>query len=478
MTRESCGSALGSLLKDEFYRTGILLEGKLPLFWAVPAGGTEGDYQRFAAGLKEPASGLAGRYIDLGNVRTISVSEYFGAALWQILKGLGSPFKSTLKMALIDKYSAEGQGAPLLGELYRKEIQSSGGGLVDPYLFLVDRLRQFYGGLNLPSVTRLLEMCFLMRNLISQRIARSPDETRLGQTLATGRRWGWKKQEMERLSDPQAWEAGLHEAFRRQILEFLIDAYQRIRDRTRDVPVKISDRDMTIVGKKLKSFFEHRPGKLPFEFSFFNAAQTSQIQFEEQRAAGKTQWQVRLLIGSPEKPLFQIVRLMPNALVACAWCSMNGFWDGRQELRLSCQASLTDTGLKNMMQSLATFFPMDESENQPIEDLLRDTEITHLYILPNWDDPDWQQYVKSIIVFYRNSLGEIFYETSSERQCVEWLVKELIGKRIGLARLIRLQWKVFIATGRISSTRRLSDELSRTIAKAISQRLKPPRILR
>jgi adenylate cyclase, class 1 len=36
ITKESCGTALGNLLKDEFYRTGILVAGKLPYFLCRP----------------------------------------------------------------------------------------------------------------------------------------------------------------------------------------------------------------------------------------------------------------------------------------------------------------------------------------------------------------------------------------------------------------------------------------------------------
>ena len=34
----------------------------------------------------------------------IPSEEFFGASLWQIVKALKSPFKSVMKLALLDKY--------------------------------------------------------------------------------------------------------------------------------------------------------------------------------------------------------------------------------------------------------------------------------------------------------------------------------------------------------------------------------------
>jgi adenylate cyclase class 1 len=473
LTKESCGSALGSLLKDEFYRTGILCAGKMPLYWIVPSGTQDTEYSTYAEFAR---SGKVGVWIDLGNIGSLSASEYFGAALWQILKGLGSPFKSTLKMAQIDMYSAEQPQSTPLCDLYKKEVAAVGEtAMCDPYLFLVDALRAFYDRQGLPAVKTLLERCFLVRILISLEIGAVADENRLHAFLEITKRWAWAWADVEALSSVKAWESGKNEEFRKQILEFLIESYKRIRERTRDAPVKITGRDMTIVGKKLKSFFEQSPGKVPYEFSFFNSKDVSRIEIEEQQTLDlKSQWVVRLCIGSVDKPLFHMVRPVINPLVACAWCGMNNFFNGEQQLLVRGRTALVDNA-KTIMQTLAAFFANTESEELLVEDLLNHTTITHLYLMPNWDDPEWNQYTKSVFVFYRNSLGEIFYESFTGKQCVEAVLNEMCLKKIGLAHLYALKWKVSILTGKVSSTRRVSDQLSRTMEDFIAKQLSPRR---
>jgi adenylate cyclase class 1 len=475
MSRESCGSALGGLLKDEFYRTGILLEGRLPLYWIVPFASTGNDYQTCAAALVSNNGVDSQTIIDLGDIRAISVSEYFGAALWQILKGLGSPFKSTLKMALLDMYSASRDSEPLLCELFKRAVHASPAGpMHDPYLFLVDSLRSFYERQGMPDSMRLVERCFLVRILISLKIGKLPDENRLHKFLEIARRWQWSEQDVETLANVPSWEIHQHEAFNRLILEFLIESYRRIRDKTRDAPVRITDRDFTIVGKKLKSFFENSPGKVPFEFSFFKAGDVSRIDIEELAIPQKgMHWQIRLSIGAAEKTLLQMVRPMPNPLVACAWCSINGLYNHAYPLRIQGKTAITDAGLTTISQTLMQFFPGDENEALTIDGLLNDTVITHCFIMPNWNDPEWTQYIKSVFVFYRNSLGEIFYESVNGKLSAQWVLDELLGKRVGIVNLRRLAWKVSISTGKVSSTRRVSDMLTRAIEKFVEAKTAP-----
>ena len=59
--------------------------------------------------------------IDLGDLKTINRSEYFGAALWQFQKSLLFPLKSILKMALLET-ALYVPDDPLLCHQYREKI--------------------------------------------------------------------------------------------------------------------------------------------------------------------------------------------------------------------------------------------------------------------------------------------------------------------------------------------------------------------
>ena len=99
---ESTGSALAKLLKEEMYRTMIIVTGKIP-FWLVSPVDCDDDryytlYEKLQSGktlLKKE------EFIDMGNVDDISDGEFFGAAVWALIKSFNSPFKTLMKMGVL-----------------------------------------------------------------------------------------------------------------------------------------------------------------------------------------------------------------------------------------------------------------------------------------------------------------------------------------------------------------------------------------
>lgn len=101
---ESSGSAQSAILKEEFYRTALLISGRPPLWWFSPVDADDREYAETA----KRVSLLCGNdyAVDLGNVPHIPMEEFFGASLWQIVKGVKSPFKSIMKFGLLEMYTS------------------------------------------------------------------------------------------------------------------------------------------------------------------------------------------------------------------------------------------------------------------------------------------------------------------------------------------------------------------------------------
>jgi adenylate cyclase class 1 len=97
---ESSGSAQRNVLKEEFYRTCILISGKIPLWWVCFDPDETVDYHAFS---NQYANDAFADYdcIDMGSPASVDHDEYFGAALWQFNKALTHPLKSVMKMLLL-----------------------------------------------------------------------------------------------------------------------------------------------------------------------------------------------------------------------------------------------------------------------------------------------------------------------------------------------------------------------------------------
>ena len=100
---ESSGSTQKNILKEEFYRTSILICGKIPFWWVACDPEQPVDYEQAFARNQKSGFGEID-LIDLGNLEQVSQSEYYGAALWQLNKSLTHPLKSIIKMLLLKMF--------------------------------------------------------------------------------------------------------------------------------------------------------------------------------------------------------------------------------------------------------------------------------------------------------------------------------------------------------------------------------------
>jgi len=135
---DSAGSALGKLLKEEFYRTCVVWGGKIPFWWMCPEEVNTPEGYRAWWGAFEPLRvPFKDDLMDLGPLERGTLSQFLAAVLWQTNKSLASPFKSLLKLAVVNTY-AENMKAELLAEQVRRNVHvnPTHGDSTDPYLCL------------------------------------------------------------------------------------------------------------------------------------------------------------------------------------------------------------------------------------------------------------------------------------------------------------------------------------------------------
>ncbi|HHJ4328415.1 TPA: class I adenylate cyclase, partial [Klebsiella pneumoniae] len=106
LTSDDCGTTQHYLLLDEFYRTAIWLGGRTPLWWLVPAY-EEHRYPEYTDILLSRRFVREDEVIDLGHLAQIPPGEFIGAGMWQLFKGIDSPYKSVLKLLLTEVYASE-----------------------------------------------------------------------------------------------------------------------------------------------------------------------------------------------------------------------------------------------------------------------------------------------------------------------------------------------------------------------------------
>ncbi|WP_022668094.1 class I adenylate cyclase [Desulfospira joergensenii] len=156
-------------LKEEFYRTFLMIAGKIP-FWAlIPAGSDVQTYTHLIKSISSvPAlENLSQGFIDLGMVESPGHQDILKGVLWHICKSREDPVKALIKASMIFSYRTETWGS---NRLLCDEIKAgyAKAGIddyrADPYRLLFDRIIKYHqkedpGNLNLIKNAVFFRLC-------------------------------------------------------------------------------------------------------------------------------------------------------------------------------------------------------------------------------------------------------------------------------------------------------------------------------
>ena len=266
LSSESSGSSQHALLLDEFYRSSLLVAGLPPLWWCVPLE-HEHRYSDYVAELFSEDIAFDRDYLDFGGLSGIPASEFFGAGVWQLYKSIDSPFKSVLKLLLIESYVAEYPDIDLLSYGYKNLISKDSTSIndIDPYVLMFRKVDEYLRKNGDTERRNLLEKCFYLKVNLPLSNRHIAEEDWQGNLLTdfVGY-WEWSARQLQYLDNRPTWRINDALEERKIIVSALNKSYALLSDfaRERDEKKKISRRDLHTLGKKLYAAFERKPAKI------------------------------------------------------------------------------------------------------------------------------------------------------------------------------------------------------------------------
>lgn len=368
---ENCGSAQHFLLLDEFYRTGIHLAGCFPLWWLIPAS-EEADYDALVHQLIECRFIRADQYLDFGPVPAIPEAEFLGAGVWQLYKGIDSPWKSLLKLLLIECYARDREAGPLcLAFKARVYAGYTDADRLDPYVMLYERLADWLTRMQAPDRLELVRQSLYLKTGVPltrlERVDRRWQSSLLQEMVAD---WGWDARQVRRLDDRHRWRAGDVQVLRRQIVAELTHSYRFLSRlaRTHAISAAIRPRDMGLLGRKLYAAFQRKAGKV--EMINPNLAPSlaeENLSFHHQstqngNGEGVGGWLLYRDLENPADAFWQpVIRRSGSLVDMLVWCHCNGLLTRMTRLNLRGGSShLSLGGLRGMIEDLQTDLPVPE----------------------------------------------------------------------------------------------------------------------
>jgi adenylate cyclase class 1 len=257
---ESCGSTQRNVLKEEFYRTAIVVCGKVPFWWVYFNPEEPLSYEQALQEYLHPNFGQDD-CVDLGNLEAIDPGEYFGAALWQFNKALTHPLKSIIKMLLL-VVQMELPREALFCHRFRDLILTGGSDnpFIDPSMFTLDAVLDYYKKEGHRD-SEFLKECFYLRYEIKLMSRKLTIKEELSAELF--RKYRIDRHSLYELNRFESWSFHAQQEFGTKILTLLLEMYKDISAIAKDVSGLVAPQDLTIIGRKLSSSLARKESKLP-----------------------------------------------------------------------------------------------------------------------------------------------------------------------------------------------------------------------
>ncbi|MEW5773553.1 MAG: class I adenylate cyclase [Thermodesulfobacteriota bacterium] len=425
---ESSGTAQAMLLKEEFYRTVLLVSGKLPAWCVTPPGADNAAY----AGVLDflARTPLAGFFVDLGNLEGIPAEEFFGASLWQIVKALKSPFKSIMKFGLLEKYIAA-QGGPatqdltLLCDRLKANVLNSRVSLLtaDPYLLLFKEVSDFYRQIQDKESLHLVRLSFFLKTKVREMCVAPAAVAR------------WEEKEIRDLFlgagsslGAAADQAGEEWSFDRLlhigglVNKFIIRTYLKVREQqSGGAGIAITPQDLTKLGRKIFSSFskrknkiEHIPfvslGGVPFRVLHFAAHGKKIGAPEDWYVTGSQEVSTSALL----KP--QNLRAGKDIVDILTWLASNSLYNAKMALRGDYSISpVTVRDIEGLLAKLLQFFPGSATFNTDINETLNPERVVRALFALNFAKQREKAEPMEVSVVYSTNWGELFCRTVAVR---------------------------------------------------------------
>lgn len=346
---EDDGKIQTHFLLDEFYRTGLLVAGRYPLWWLVPPR-FEDDYASYVTVLKSRRFVKPYEFLDFGPVANFPPEEFLSAALWQLSKSIVSPNKSLLKVLLLESYAKQYPQANLLSLRYKSTVYSGKTELdaVDPYILLWEEVESYLRSKGDFERLELSRRCFYSKvhEPLSQQSSAAAVSWRRRLLRKLVDQWGWDKSYTRSQDDRDEWKIDRVLAERRAVTTALTAVYRTLSDFAHRYPsaAAINTRDACLLGRKLLLAFEHKAGKVEIISQDISRDLTEACVSIYQLPTSRSEcaWLLfRDVVKVADLDKHQPLARFPSLVELLVWCHLNGVINWRSRVVLLARESYT-----------------------------------------------------------------------------------------------------------------------------------------
>ena len=392
LTRDNCGSTQHYLLLDEFYRTGLLIAGRVPIWWLIPPE-EEQHYEHYANILRQKRYLHDNETLDFGGIGRIPAGEFVGAGVWQLYKAIDSPYKSVLKILLTEVYASEFPNIEPLSTCFKRAIYDDRLDIdeLDPYVVVYRKLENYLLKRSEHKRLELVRRCFYFKvGKALTRPGRSAGKSwqrQLMEKLVA--QWQWDRPHLYTLDARHKWKVGRVTDEQRELVRELTNSYRFVLEFARQTQINamINSQEMGILGRKLYAAFERKAGKIEWINPGIspNLAEDNLTFYQvESTDDNQTTWAVTNdALDAVELTHSQSLKRSDELISLVAWCHFNGLLDNASRVAIvDGEHTISDYQLQSITRCLRQHLPVarqyseqSETQHRRFEKALRPTQM-------------------------------------------------------------------------------------------------------
>lgn len=383
---DHCGSSQHYLLLDEFYRTAIWLAGRTLLWWLVPSE-HEADYRAYSQALISRRFIQDEEVLDLGYLAQIPVSEYLSAGLWQLLKGLQSPYKSVLKLLVIEAYARQHPTAPCLALSYKSAIQHNQLNLndLDPYVMVYRLLEQMLLRQGDTQRLELVRRCLYLK--VHKKLTQAGSTPKSWQRLLLEQlihEWGWSHEQLLHLDSHSKWRAPAVMREQSALVSEMLYSYRFLATFAvaHDSQQHLTQRDLKLLGRKLYAAFEHKAGKIERINPGIASDLTEALLCFEYVAENATHGPYWALAADATSNQPLVIKKAQSLIELIAWAFFNGLYRSDTQLKIKGVKDFAEPVLYRLFEMLRNS-ALVRSKAISDEAFLQASSLTHTALIIN-----------------------------------------------------------------------------------------------
>ncbi len=418
---EGFGSTIGAVLKDEFFRSSIIIAGKTPFWWVLPKFVPDSEYDKI---YKHVASKEGGeKYLDIGNLYKISKDDFLGAAIFQLIKALGNPFKSIVKIGILEKYLFSDENSVLLSQKLKSSILRGKHteGIPDSYLIMFNEVYNYYeSALDDKELLKILRQNIYLKidPQLSKYVGMKNNKNLPYKVAAMFRlvsEWGWTIDQIRDLDDFESWDYNRIIQFWNHVKKFMLLSYQKI---SREIPnlnlkSKISATDFKLLSSKIKANFSVEPGKIENFITFKDTPNEPYLYIEPKNEGIREKgWRVYKKVKSEGKLEKEVsIRTENDLVMLLAWCSINQIYDPTFS-RVYFESGYTHINKNLVIDLLNRIFVMFNSEKIHLKNdsFLKNPRTVRNMVILNFSENNASS-INNFSHLYMNTWGEVFLKS-------------------------------------------------------------------